>query len=191
MAASPATLKLLVCDGCGLDSSPAHIAARLSRLEQATRYRPIHIQAVFLGAQSPADARAFLYAAEEELQGEAAALLRAVEIDVAGKPAEAVLTEFQRKGYFLTHILECAPEETIAAANPVDALKKRLPSVLRRIRTSLKPKKVVVISQELVPILAELRNAQIGGELVLDVDTPFNLEDSGSVARLRSKLKSL
>ena len=188
MAASPTTLKTLVCDGCGLDSSSVHIAARLARLEQATRYRPIHIQAVFLGAQSPADAQGFLYGAEEEFQGEAAALLRAVEIDIAGKPAEAVRTEFQRKGYFVTHVLECAAEEANAGAMTVEALKKRLPSVLRRIRTSLKPKKVVVISQELMPVSAELKNARIGGELVLDGDAPFNLEDSGSVARLRSKL---
>jgi hypothetical protein len=188
MAASPTTLKTLVCDGCGLDSSSAHIAARLERLEQATRYRPIHIQAVFLGAQSPADAQGFLYGAEEELRGEASALLRAVEIDIAGKPAEAVLAEFQRKGYFITHILECAAEKENSGAIIVDALKKRLPTVLRRIRTSLKPKKVVVISQELMPVLAELKSARIGGELVLDGDAPFNLEDSGSVARLRSKL---
>jgi hypothetical protein len=188
MAASPKPLKTLVCDGCGLDSSSAHIEARLARLEQATRYRPIHIQAVFLSAQSPADTQAFLYGAEEELQGEAAALLHAVEIDTAGKPAEAMLTEFQRKGFFLTHVLECAAEEAIPGAIPIDALKKRLPSVLRRLRTSLKPKKVVVISQELTPILAELKNARIGGELALDGDAPFNLEDSGSVARLRSKL---
>jgi hypothetical protein len=187
MATSEATLKTLICDGCGRDSSPVHIAARLARLEQATRYRPIHIQAVFLSAQSPADAQAFLYGAED-LQGEAAALLRAVEIDTAGKPVEAVLTEFQRKGYFLTHVLECAAEVAIGGAIPVDALKKRLPSVLRRIRTSLKPKKVVVISEKLMPVLAELKNGQIGGELVLNGDAPFDLEDSESVARLRSKL---
>ena len=188
MATSPAALKTLVCDGCGLESSPAHIAARLARLEQATRYRPIHIQAVFLSAQSPADAQAFLYSAKEELQGEAAALLRAVEIETAGKLSEAVLAEFQRKGLFLTHILECAADGENSGGTIVDTLKKRLPSVLRRLRASLKPKKVVVISQGLMPVLAELKNVQIGGELVLDGDAPFNLEDSGSVARLRSKL---
>jgi len=188
MATSPATLKTLVCDGCGLESSPVHIATRLARLEQATRYRPIHIQAVFLSAQSPVNTEAFLYGAEEELQGEAAALLRAVEIETAGNPADAMLTEFQRKGLFLTHVLECAAEAENSGATLVEALKKRLPSVLRRLRTSLKPKKVVVISQGLMPVLAELKNVQIGGELVLDGDAPFNLEDSGSVARLRSKL---
>jgi hypothetical protein len=187
MATSQAVLKTLVCDGCGLDCSSQHIAARLARLEQATRYRPIHIQAVFLSAQTPANAEAFLYNAEQGWQGEAAALLGALEIESGGKPAQAVLAEFQRKGFFLTHILECAANPERPGTSLVEALKNRLPGVLRRFRTSLKPKKVVVISQELKPVLAELKSAQIGAELILDGDMPFDLADPGSVMRLRSK----
>jgi hypothetical protein len=188
MATSPAALKTLTCDGCGLKSPPEHIAARLRRLEQATRYRPIHIQAVFLSAQSPANAEAFLYGTEQVWQGEAAALLRALEIEFSGKPGEAVLAEFQRKGFFLTHVLECSAETENAGIVLSDALARRLPTAMRRLRTSLKPKKIVVISKELTPVLAELKNAQIEGELLLDGDAPFDLEDPGSLARLRSKL---
>jgi len=36
---------LLPCDGCGQPASAEHIARRLQRLEWATRFRPIHIQA--------------------------------------------------------------------------------------------------------------------------------------------------
>jgi hypothetical protein len=188
MATSQTLVKTLVCDGCGLERSSEHIAARLARLEQATRYRPIHIQAVFLSAQSPTNTEAFLYGAQQAWKGEAAALLGALEIESAGKSVEATLAEFQRKGLFLTHILECPGEAENTGTRLVDALKKRLPAVLRRFRTSLKPKKLIVISRELTPVLAELKNAQTGAELVLDGDAPFDLEDSVSVTRLRSKL---
>jgi hypothetical protein len=37
-------------------------------------------------------------------------------------------------------------------------------------------------------VSAELKAAKIGGEIVLDGDLPFDSEDPGSVARLRSAL---
>src|SRR4029077_18279979 len=87
---SQATVKELTCDGCGLEASSEHIARRLKRLKLATRYRPIHVQAVFLGAQSPADDKDFLYAAASGFSGEAAALLRALGIQAEGRDVEAV-----------------------------------------------------------------------------------------------------
>jgi len=44
---------LLPCDGCGQPASAEHIARRLQRLEWATRFRPIHIQALLLAAFRP------------------------------------------------------------------------------------------------------------------------------------------
>src|ERR1700738_3778969 len=41
----------IICDGCGLPPSPAHIAARVQRLELATRFRPIHIDVLFVALE--------------------------------------------------------------------------------------------------------------------------------------------
>src|SRR5258708_87515 len=50
------------CDGCGQTASAEHIARRLQRLEWTTRYRPVHINTLLLGAFSPQEERDFLYA---------------------------------------------------------------------------------------------------------------------------------
>src|SRR5205823_10907387 len=91
----------LPCDGCGQAASAEHIARRLRRLEWTTRYRPVHIHTLLLGAFSPSDEREFLYAPGGEFCGEAAMLLDAVGITATGKTAEAVHAEFQRAGIFL------------------------------------------------------------------------------------------
>jgi len=83
-----------------------------SRLEWTTRYRPVHINTLFLGAFSPQDQKDFLYAPGDEFQGEAAQLAgNALGISIAGKAADAVHSEFQRAGFFLTHVLECRWKE--------------------------------------------------------------------------------
>jgi len=98
---------LTTCDGCGQAGSAEHVARRLKRLEWATRHRPVHIHTLFLGAASPEAEAEFLYSPADEFRGEAAALLEVAGISAAGKSADAVLVEFQRRGYFLTHALEC------------------------------------------------------------------------------------
>jgi hypothetical protein len=188
MMQTKTAVQKVTCDGCGQGTTSEHIARRLERLEQTTRYRPIHIQAVFLSAQSPANPQAFLYGAQNGFQGEAGALLNALQIECGGRAPEAVLSEFQRKGFFLTHVLECAADSEAGSFDLTAALMERLPSVLRRMRTSLKPKRVFVISKEMETVSAELKAAKIGGEIVLDGDLPFDSEDPGSVARLRSAL---
>ena len=42
-----------LCDGCGAQVDEAHIRSRIERLEQATRFRPIHIQVLLLAAAPP------------------------------------------------------------------------------------------------------------------------------------------
>lgn len=185
MMSAQAGIQPLPCDGCGELASSAHIAWRLRRLELTTRYRPIHVQAVFLGAQSPVRDEEFLYGVQGNFQGEAGELLQALHIESSGRAVEAVLAEFQRKGFLLTHVLECAGERGIMVT---DSLKRKLPSALKRLRTSLRPKKLVVVSAAMAPMIGDLKAAQIGAELVLDGDTPFVLNDTGSVTRLRSRL---
>ena len=188
---SQAAVKELTCDGCGLGASSGHIARRLRRLELATRYRPIHVQAVFLGAQSPSDDKSFLYAAETGLSGEAAALLRALGIQAEGRDVETVLAEFQKRGLVLTHVLECPAEPECETPNLVGALQSKLPSVARRLRGSLRPKRVILISRDLAPVLDELKSSQLGGELVLNDGLPFDLADGASVRQLTLAVQGL
>jgi len=84
------------------DASAEHVARRLNA-EWATRYRPPH-HTLFLGAFSPHDEKGFSYA-PGEVSREAALLLAALE-SPRRKSSEAVHAEFQRAGFFLTHILE-------------------------------------------------------------------------------------
>src|SRR5467141_2505871 len=130
----------LPCDGCGQNASTEHIARRIQRLEWTTRYRPVHIHTLFLGSASPQKQEEFLYSPDGEFQGEAATLLEAAGVSAAGKTAEAVPAEFQRAGFFLTHILEC-PMENESALTPAlsSLMEQRLRAVAVRIRRSLKP----------------------------------------------------
>src|SRR5207249_5567661 len=64
-------------------------------------------QALFLGAVSPANTSEYLYSAQDSFAGEGAALLRALGVDTAGRSVEATLTDFQRRGYLMAHVLDC------------------------------------------------------------------------------------
>src|SRR5882724_4196143 len=179
----------LPCDGCGQNASTEHIAQRLQRLEWATRYRPVHIHTLFLGSASPQNEEEFLYSPNGEFQGEADTLLEAAGVSTAGKTAEAVHAEFQRTGFFLTHVLECPMENESAPTSVLASLmEQRLAAVAVRIRRSLKPKRVVLISRALETILEKFVALQLGCPLVLDDGKPFALDGSDTqktAARLR------
>jgi hypothetical protein len=167
--------ELLPCDGCGQLASPDHLTRRFQRLEWTTRFRPIHIHTVFLSGISPAIREEFLYAgAAEGFRGEALALLNAIGMETAGKSPEAVLTEFQRRGYFLAHVLECPLDS--AEQDELDVLlRKRLPSAVIRLKKSLRPKRVMPISGLLGAYVGQLRASGLDAELLLDEDLPFEL----------------
>ena len=178
----------LVCDGCGQIASAEHVARRLKRLEWTTRYRPVHINTLFLGAFSPHDEKDFLYAPAGEFQGEAALLLAALGMSTAGKAAEAVHAEFQRAGFFLTHILECPLEDDGSLQT---ALKKRLAALATRVRRSLKPKRVMAVTEALTPVVEDVLAMDLGCPVLLDNGRPFRLEGrDGEIvaARLREAL---
>jgi hypothetical protein len=181
----------LPCDGCGQLASSDHIARRLQRLEWTTRYRPVHINALLLGGVSPAVDGDFLYSGK--FAGEAGRLLEAVGISTAGKSAEAVLVEFQRGGFFLTHVLECPLERKDADEPAVqELLSHRVPQVMARIRRSLKPKRVIPISGLLSPFCATLSGGNLGCSVILDDGRVFgmdSLEGEGAAHRLGEALK--
>jgi hypothetical protein len=180
----------LACDGCGQPASTEHIARRLQRLEWTSRYRPVHMATLLLGGFSPLADADFLYSGKFE--GEAGQLMEAVGISPAGKTPETVLNEFQRAGLFLTHLLECPLESGQAGPLVCESLlEKRISSVMTRIRRSLKPKRVILISESLAPLSTRLSSAELGCAVILDGNQPFGLDSSDvaqAVKRLRSAL---
>lgn len=179
---------LILCDGCGQPASPEHIARRLQRLEWTTRYRPIHLHTLLLGAVSPNSDAEFFYSPGEAHSGEAAHLFAAAGIARENRNTDVSHSEFQRRGLFLTHILEC-PLDT-AAVNAEIAVGSRLPNLFARIRRSLKPKRLVFLSDLLTPLVPKFVDAQLGCELVLDAGHAFALDssDNATVSRAVSRL---
>jgi len=165
------------CDGCGQNSSPGHIAARLKRLEWSTRNRPVHIQTLLLCAASQPEEREFLYSPNCDFGGEAGRVLEVAGIGAGGKAVDAVQAEFQRAGFFLTPVLECAFEtESQGGAERLSLLERRLPAMGTRIRRSLKPKRVALISVELEAVAQKIAAMELGCPVVLDSGKPFALD---------------
>jgi uracil-DNA glycosylase len=164
----------IVCDACGQPAEWEHIAQRLKRLENMTRHRPIHIQVLFLGAISPADGE-YLYSAQSGFTGEGARLLRALDFDWAGRAVEITLTEFQRRGYLLAHVVECAGSPHLP--NRSEALQRRIPATIARIRRSFKPKRIVLLGTELAEFVPQFRAANLDADLILRDGKPFSEDE--------------
>jgi len=183
------TIESLLCDGCAQAASPEHIAHRLQRLEWTTRYRPVHIATLLLGAVSPRNDGDFLYSGQ--FTGEAASLLEAAGIRKEDKAAETVLAEFQRGGYFLAHVLECPLGENADEAAAETLLAQRVQPVLARVRRSLRPKRTILFDQRLIPFLGRISGAELSCPVLLDAGKPFALDGGAGgdgCARLRTAL---
>ena len=157
-----ATLTSLPCDGCGQFASSEHIARRLRRLEWATRFRPVHLQSLLLGGISPQKDDEYLYCPDAAIVGEAQTIFTAAQVSAEGKSRESALTEFQKLGLMLTHVLDCPLDAPSAELEIQALLQKHLPSALTRIRRSLKPKRVFLLSPQLHKFADDLRRAEFG-----------------------------
>jgi hypothetical protein len=166
---------LLPCDGCGQLASAEHIARRLQRLEWATRFRPIHIQALLLAASAPESDSEFLYSPEAPFTGLASDLLSALSISTAGKSNEEILADFQKRGLFLAYLLECPIAPGTEPTEAVDLLDRHLPQAVARIRRSLKPKRALVLSKDLQRFLPQLSESDLGCPVVY---TPLAASES-------------
>jgi hypothetical protein len=178
MGSSP---NYLPCDGCGLPANPEHIAARIRRLELATRFRPIHVGILFVAVAPASRPEDDLYAPPEskEFFGP---FMEALEIS-AGKatletsPKAAgteALVEFQRRGHFLAYLSECP-----LPADGQATIARLAPNLLRRIRLNYKPKHVALLGQELASLVEVLRNAGIGPSLILHQGLPLPFPSTG------------
>ena len=168
----------LVCDGCGQVASPEHIARRLRRLEWATRYRPVHIQTVLLGAAAPYEDVEFFYTPDAGLAGEAKFLAAAAGFAAPDRPKEQLHAAFQRAGFFAAHVLEC-PFEKNSAKSFANLLAERLPFAMTRIRRSLRPKRVVLTSSGLDPHVDQVKTQLTGFEIITNEGKAFGLDSAG------------
>jgi len=179
---------VLRCDGCGQPASSEHIARRLRRLEWATRYRPVHIGTLLLGAVAPESDADFIYSRAGAWKGEAEVLISAAGLIAEGKSAEVTLAEFQRGGLFLTHVLEC-PFDDGAVGGIQQLLANRLPAVLARIRRSLKPKRLAPVSMLLQQFLHAFHSGELPCPVLLDQGKPFALDGDAAVSESAKHLR--
>jgi len=191
----------ILCDGCGLQAPPQHIAERVRRLERSTRFRPIHIDVLFIALDPAASVEDDFYGPPESLEL-FDSLLNGVDIreSVELNPTEsgaARLLEFQKRGYYLTFLSECALTQRESDARPRDKgaelqhISRLAPALSRRIRFNYRPKHVALLGGNLNPLVEILRQSEIAPLLLLDHGQPLRLPAAGdavSQARFRGVL---
>ena len=184
----------ILCDGCGLPASPEHIAARMERLELVTRFRPIHIQVLFIALDPMPRLEDEFYRPPESHQF-FDSLLSALEISTHAESntagaAAANLLEFQRRGYYLTYASECPlplPNSTSEYADGSAArecISRLAPTLVRRIRFNYKPKHVALLGTNLSPLIEIFEQAGISALLLLDNGTPLTVPSAGDAPSL-------
>jgi hypothetical protein len=184
---SPSTS--ILCDGCGRPASPEHIAERVARLELATRFRPVHIN-VLLVALAPLPRPEDDFYGPPQSREYFESLLNALEIlppareaarewNQAGEDA-ARLTEFQRRGYYLSYVSECpVPEQS--AGGDAAILAALGPGLVRRVRFNYKPKHIALVGSSLGPIIQIFQESGLGALLLLDRGKPFAVPETSDL----------
>jgi hypothetical protein len=158
------------CDGCGNTPSDAHVRRRIERLELATRYRPIHIQTLFLALAPPEPMEDFFYnvappAAERSTGAKQflGAVMAQAGIGGAFSGDAAALAEFQRHNSYLAYVLECPvaevyPEREAADSGIAAAIARdHGAALLRRIQFSYRPKRIEMIEPGIPELMETLR----------------------------------
>jgi hypothetical protein len=183
---------MTVCDGCGRPVDAEHVKERIARLEMATRFRPIHIQALVIDACPPRGLADFFYSAGSNGNGRSATgrayfdELAKCSPDSTAKAAgdEAVLSEWQRRGLFLAHAVDCCFE---SASDLESNIAKSGHTILLRLSASYKPKTVALISGHTRGLVSLLRDAGWADRLILqDSNAPF--DGPGFGTRLAARL---
>jgi hypothetical protein len=168
-----------VCDACGARTDEEHVRRRVARLELATRYRPVHIKVLFLDGAPPARLEDYFYqAAKDRSVRSASSRMYFDELaKCAGIPVgpdlreESALTDFQRKGYFLSSAVECPFEEL---PDPQGAIRRLAPTVMKRVQSSYNPSYVVPISPPTQELIRLFGLVGWGDRLILNNGAPFS-----------------
>jgi hypothetical protein len=184
----------ILCDGCGLPASPEHIAARLERLELVTRFRPIHIQVLFVALDPMPRPEDEFYRPPESRQF-FDSLLSALDFSThaesnAAEAAAANLLEFQRRGYYLTYLSECPLPPAHSASKSADksaaseCIARLTPTLVKRIRFNYKPKHVALLGTNLSPLIEIFGQAGMASLLLLDQGRPLTVPSAGDAPSL-------
>jgi hypothetical protein len=168
-----------MCDGCGTQVDEAHIRQRIERLELATRFRPIHIQVLFLDSAPPAALEDYFYRPAADLNERSVA--SRMFFDELAKctgharathaSEESALAEFQKHGYFLAYVVECPVESSSDLAGAIDRMAS---TVVLRVNSSYKPKFLAPISRDLQALLPLLQLKGWNEKLILNNGEPFD-----------------
>jgi hypothetical protein len=168
-----------VCDGCGTRTDEAHVRRRVERLELATRYRPVHIKVLLLDGAPPPRIEDYFYQAvkDRSVRSIASRMYFDELIKCAGAPPtaeiqeEPALTDFQRRGFFLTYAVECPFEDQ---PDPQGALRRLAPTVLKRVQMSYTPSYVVPLSPPTQELIRLFGLVGWGDRLILNNGAPFS-----------------
>ncbi|HEV7966031.1 MAG TPA: hypothetical protein VGP19_00595, partial [Candidatus Acidoferrales bacterium] len=140
-----------VCEGCGTRTDDAHIQKRAERIELALRQRPVEIRVLILDAAPPVRAEDFFYQPAKDRGTRSIAsrmyfdeLMKATgSLAAAVTQEEPALSDFRRRGFFLSYAVEC-PFESEGELHA--ALRRLAPTALKRVQYSLKPNYIVPIN---------------------------------------------
>jgi hypothetical protein len=166
------------CDGCNAQVDDSHIRRRIERLELATRFRPIHIQVLLIDATPPARFEDYFYRATKDrsVRSPAARAFFDELVKCAGVAPvpeideEAALTEFQRRGFYLTGAIECPLENPSESAG---AIERAAPTLLRRVQVSYKPKSLALLSHLTQCLVPMFQANGWAARMILDEGRPF------------------
>lgn len=168
------------CDCAESDVSESHVRERIARIERASRFRPVHIRILLLDAAPAASLQDdFYFSAADRSSRSLYSRMYFDELAVASGISRdslssldesAALADFQRRGFFLAHVVECPIEDQQALRHTVNRL---APALLRRLDTSYKPKHVVPIGQAVSEIIPFLQMSGWGSRLILAKGTSF------------------
>ena len=182
----------IICDGCGLPASPDHICERVARLELATRFRPVHINLLFVVAAPPRGRENDFYMPPES-QEFFTPFMKTIGVSDSGEGNEpggdtqerniAKLVEFQRRGYYLAYLAECPLPTTDTRSAAIARLASTL---VRRIQFNYRPKQIAIWDEDLHPLIGILDQAGMGPLLSPD-GQPINTSNlSGASAVTQS-----
>src|SRR5271154_429786 len=166
-----------VCEGCGTRTDDAHVARRTERIDLASKYRPVQIKVLFLDASPPSRIEDYFYSPTSNRAARSVPsrayfdeLAKTMGSTLMASTEEGILTEFRRRGYFLSYAVEC-PFENEGELHA--ALRRLAPTALKRIQYSLIPNYIVPLGAATKELVRLFGLIGWGDRLVLDNAGPF------------------
>jgi hypothetical protein len=171
------------------------------RLELATRFRPIHMDVLFIALApmirpeddfyGPPQSREYFASLMDALDIAAPNAGASPETDPSGRDA-ARLTEFQRHGYYMAYLSECPIPD--GGPNLAEIFSTLAPALIRRIRFNYKPKHIALLGNEMAPIAEILQKSGASTVPLLQGGQPLMIpgpEDLSARSVFRTVLRTV